>query len=106
MTGGTILLLMIALAVSAIAGVIVNQRRRLKRERKKIERLKELARKIRDGETVKDGVYDFYDVGPSEINDVFELEDAGMVALAVLLHPVYAAWRITDQGRRWLDGKE
>jgi hypothetical protein len=127
MRGGDTILLVIALAIFAIAGIVVNQRRRLAMMSRVMasattpasrpRRLdapspiggsmlnKELAKKIRDGETVNNGVYDFYDVGPSETNDVFELERAGMIELACLYHPVSAAWRISDRGSRWLKGE-
>ncbi len=38
----------------------------------------------------------------AEWDDLRELEDAGMVELAGLYHPVAATWRITDRGKRWL----
>jgi hypothetical protein len=54
----------------------------------------ELARKIADeGE---------YMPSDEEWANLCALENAGMVELAGLYHPVAATWRITDQGKRWL----
>jgi hypothetical protein len=44
-----------------------------------------------------------YLAGKDEIADIFALEDADIVELAGLYHPVCATWRITDRGRAWLE---
>jgi hypothetical protein len=35
--------------------------------------------------------------------DLQELEEAGLVELGALCHPVVATWRITRNGKEWLE---
>jgi len=36
------------------------------------------------------------------MKDIFEMEQAGLVELAALLHPFAATYRLTEKGRQWL----
>jgi hypothetical protein len=37
-----------------------------------------------------------------EMEDIFEMERAGLVELATLAHPVAATYQLTEKGRQWL----
>jgi len=39
----------------------------------------------------------------AEWMDLHELEEAGLVELAGLYHPIVATWRITRKGKEWLE---
>ena len=45
---------------------------------------------------------DEYLPSQEEMKDILEMENAGLVEIATLLHPVVLTYQITEKGRQWL----